>query len=331
MKLIEIKNTLEDYLYITYNLTTTCNFECNYCWPGLHDGKYRWPELDIITKNFTHLLNEYGKSNVRITLSGGEPTLWPELIEFAQYLKEKHQCRLTLNTNGSRSIKWWKKNCEYFDDIEISVHNEFANIPHTIEVLDEIYNRGNIMVAAQMLMDPKNWSKSVENVTRLVEHPTQWLVKLKTLTNPTTGEIVDYTQHQLNYLEKKIQKIPPKDYIDLMFSTGKIIEDDKTKYSTMTYEDNTTVQFNTFEIFKNKLNQFKEWSCDIGSGRIGINAAGILAGNCRVSISNLTFNLHDPAFVDTFSLQSVHPSSLCTKQFCDCTSDIKVSKRKLNV
>lgn len=54
MKLIEIKNTVEDYLYITYNFTTTCNFNCNYCWPGAHDGKYRWPELDVITKINLH-------------------------------------------------------------------------------------------------------------------------------------------------------------------------------------------------------------------------------------------------------------------------------------
>lgn len=330
MKLIEVNNTVEDYLYITYNFTTTCNFKCNYCWPHAHDGKYRWPDLDIITKNFTHLLNEYKKSNVRITLSGGEPTLWPELGEFAQYLKENHKCRITLNTNGSRTLRWWKQYCKYFDDIQLSVHNEFANIPHTIEVLDEIYSRGTIMVAAQMLMDPKHWNKSVENVSQLVEHPTPWLVKLMTLTNPFTGEIMDYTKEQLAYLEKKIQKRPPQEYIDLMFSTGKIIEDDKTVNGTMTYEDGTTVQYNTFEIFKNKLNQFKGWSCDIGSERIGIDASGLLAGNCRESISDTNFNLHESSFADTFSLQHVRSSSLCTTQFCDCTSDIRVSKRKVN-
>lgn len=327
MKLIEIKNTVEDYLYVTYNFTSTCNFNCNYCWPSAHDGKYRWPNLDIVTKNFTHLLTEYGKSNVRITISGGEPTLWPELGEFAQYLNQIHKCRLTLNTNGSRTIRWWKEYCRYFDDIQISVHNEFADISHTIDVLDEIYSHGNIMVAAQMLMDPKNWKKSVDNVDRLVQHPTPWLVKLMTLTNPLTGEVMDYTPEQIRYLEKKVQKRPPKEYIDLMFSTGKIIEDDKNVTGTMTYEDGKIVQYDTFEIFKNRLNKFKGWSCDIGSERIGISPDGILAGNCGESISNKKFNLHDPEFRNTFSLAYVRSNSICTKEFCDCTSDIRVSKR----
>jgi organic radical activating enzyme len=265
---------------------------------------------------------------VRITLTGGEPTLWPELDKFAKYLHDNHKCRITLNTNGSRTVRWWKQYSKYFDDIEISVHNEFADISHIIQVLDEIYSQGNIMVAAQVLMDPKNWNKSVENVNRLVEHSTPWLVKLMTLTKPLTGEVMDYTQEQLQYLQKKIQKKPPKEYIDLMFSTGKIIEDDRITYGTMTYEDGTTVRYNTFEIFKNNLNQFQNWSCDIGSERIGIHANGVLAGNCGEQISDMTFNLHDAAFADTFSLKNIRPSSICTRQFCDCTSDIRVSKRK---
>ena len=325
MKLISIENKLEDYLYITYNFTSTCNFNCTYCWPAAHDGKFRFPNLEIVCNNFSHLLRSYNKGNVRITISGGEPTLWPELGKFAKYLKENHNCRLTLNTNGSRTLRWWKEYCSYFDDIQISVHNKFAEIPHTIEVLDEIYSRQNIMVAAQMLMDPNNWDKSVDNVNQLVSHSTPWLVKLMTLVDPLTGQIMNYTDNQLEFLKNKNQKTPPQDYIARMFETGKIVEESDVN-AVMTFDNSLVQPFDTFEILKNKWNQFKGWSCSIGNERLGIDASGNLAGNCGEVVSDEKFNLHNKSFLKNFTLEKINSTSTCSKQFCDCTSDIKVTK-----
>lgn len=330
MELIEISNNVKDYLYITYNFTTTCNFKCNYCWPTAHDGKYRFPDIDIISKNFSHLLSQYNKKNVRISLSGGEPTLWPELGQFVKYLHDNHAVRVTLNTNGSRTLRWWKEYADYFDDIQISIHNEFVDIEHTKKVLDEIYSRQTIMTAASVLMDPNNWDRSVKNVSSLVEHPTPWLVKLMTLTKPETGEIMDYSEDQLLFLKNKIQKRPPEKYIELMFDTGKIIEDD-TVNGTVKFSDGTIQILNIHDILKNKANQFKGWYCNIGKERLGISPSGLLSGNCGERIFKNHFNLHDPNFVENFSLKEIEVGTVCSKNFCDCSSDIRVSKRIKNV
>lgn len=330
MKLIEISNDLEDYLYITYNLTTTCNFKCSYCWPEAHDGKYRFPDIEIVSKNFSHLLSQYNKKNVRITLSGGEPTLWPELGQFVKYLHDNHKVRITINTNGSRTLRWWQEYADYFDDIQISVHNEFVDIEHTKKVLDIIYNRQITMTAAQVLMDPSNWDKSVKNVKSLVDHPTPWLVKLMTLTKPESGEIMEYSEDQLLFLKNKIQKRPPKEYVDLMFKTGKIIEDDSVN-GTMRFSDGNIQILNIHDILKNKANRFKGWFCDIGKERLGIDPSGFLSGNCGEQIFKNHFNLHRPDFVEKFSLDTTDLEIVCGKSFCDCTSDIRVSKRIKNV
>ncbi len=326
MKLIEIKNYTEDYLYITYNFTTTCNFKCSYCWPYAHDGKYRFPNLDLICKNFSHLLKTYNKSDVRLTLSGGEPTLWPELGEFVKYIQKNHNCRITINTNGSRTLRWWKDYADCFDDIQISVHNEFVDIDHTINVLDEIYNRGTIMTGAQVLMDPSNWDRCVDNLNKLVDHKTPWLVKTMILTDPSTRKIMNYSPEQLNFLENSVKKRPPQEYIDLMLNLGKIIESDNTN-AEMIFSNGDKKSYSTFEILKNNWNQFTGWSCDIGKERIGIDASGIVAGNCGERISDQVFNIHNNDFVDSFTLDKINPKVICSKEFCDCTSDLKVSKK----
>lgn len=331
MKLIEIKNYLDDYLYITYNFTSTCNFKCNYCWPQAHDGKYRFPKLDLITKNFDFMISQYkerlNKKNIRIHLSGGEPTLWPQLGEFVQNLHDMHNCRITMSTNGSRTLRWWKEYSHYFDDIQISVHNEFADIDHTIQVLDEVYNKKTTMVAAQVLLDPLNWNRSIEVLTSLVNHPTPWLVKTMSISESDSGKIKAYTKEQLEIFEKGPLKIPPKEYVDLMFKTGKIIEDEK-KNAVMIFSDMSELPYNTFDIVKNNWNQFGGWDCAIGHERLGISFDGTIGGNCGVPISTHRLNITDDNFIDYFDLDLIQPYNKCTNyQYCQCSSDIRVSKK----
>lgn len=330
MKLVEIKNQVLNHLYITYNFTTTCNFKCNYCWPDAHDGKYRFPNLEIILKNFDHLLKEYkeklNKSNIRLHLSGGEPTLWPQIGEFVHEIRKLHNCRLTMATNGSRTLRWWKEYSKYFDDIQISVHNEFADIEHTKIVLDEIYNQRTSMVAAQVLMDPLYWEKSVKILQSLVDHPTPWLVKIMTISEPDSGKIKFYNKNQLEFLQRGTFKRPPQDYIDLMFATGKITEEDK-KQAIMIFDNQTQAPYNTFEIVKNNWNRFGGWNCAIGHERLGIAANGTIAGNCGVAVSEHRLNINDTNFIEYFNLDLINPYNICTNyQYCQCSSDIRVSK-----
>lgn len=332
MNLIKIKNLTENHLHITYNLTSTCNYKCSYCWPEAHDGKNRFPEYEVIVKNFDHLLNFYkskiGKTDIKISLAGGEPTFWPMLGEFAQHLHLTHNCRLCLNTNGSRTIRWWKTYARYFDDIQISVHNEFVDTGHIINVLDEIYSHGDIMVAAQVMMDPNNWNKSFENLDILVNHPTEWLVKARVLTDPLNYEILNYTNEQLKILEKNVKKRPPDDYVNLMLSLGRISEDDNTN-GTMTFSDGTEYPLNKFEILKNKWNQFSGWSCDIGSERLGIMFDGTIQGNCGVVISDNKLNINSKNFIEQFESSTLYSSVICNRKFCDCQADIRVSKYRV--
>ena len=235
-----INDDYESYLHISYSFTNTCNYDCNYCWPVSKSGTNRFPDYDLLIKNMDHLLgiyrNHFNKKTIRMNILGGEPTLWPKLGNFVQWCHSEYNCRVTMSSNGSRTLRWWKEYCRYFDDIQISVHHEYANLSHIKEVLDEIYSQGDIMTAAQILMDPKAWDKCNNILEELSNHPVPWLVKSRVVLDLEDKNIrEDYSEEQLEFLSDKVKRLPPTEYIERMRKLGKIQNSEKA---------NATIKFN---------------------------------------------------------------------------------------
>ncbi|VVB50636.1 Coenzyme PQQ synthesis protein E [uncultured archaeon] len=86
-------------------LTGACNFRCEYC-RGLSQHAKGTLSLDqakaVVKKWASHGL-------VNIRFSGGEPTLWPGLVELVKYTKSKGVKRVALSTNGSASPELYKE------------------------------------------------------------------------------------------------------------------------------------------------------------------------------------------------------------------------------
>ena len=339
MKPIAIVNSdYTDYLSIQYEFTNVCNYKCNYCWPESHSGTTRWPDYDIICKNFNHLItvykNYYGKKNIRLHLIGGEPTLWPKLGDFAKFIYEKHGCRITMSTNGSRTLRWWNEYAEYFNDIQLSVHHEFCDIEHVKTVLDAIYTKGTIMTAASVLMDPKAWDKCVGIVEELNSHPIPWMVKTMTIVESwgveSSAICKDYTLEHIEYLRNKIKRLSPNDYIAKMKELGNI-EQDKTA-AKIILDDGTEQPYNTFNLYENRLNAFRGWECNIGVDRVGIRTDGRIQGSCgELNVyGGEPFYIHDQDFIEKFTPDLIKPT-ICSRTFCGCSAEIRLPKRKLNV
>ena len=46
----------ENLLQVRFFPTDICNFNCSYCWPGTHDGNFRYPkDLGSILENFKNV------------------------------------------------------------------------------------------------------------------------------------------------------------------------------------------------------------------------------------------------------------------------------------
>jgi organic radical activating enzyme len=335
-KPIEIINKdYDEYLSIQYDFTNVCNYKCNYCWPESHAGTSRWPEYDVVCKNFDHLISVYktqfNKNYIRFHLIGGEPTLWPRLGDFAKFIYDKHNCRMTMSTNGSRTLRWWDEYAEYFNDIQVSVHHEFVDLEHIKQVLDCIYSKGTVMTAAMVLMDPLAWNKCVNIVDQLVKHPVQWMVKSKTLVESASEDVSllnkNYTQDHQNYLRDKIKRLPPLEYISKMKGLGNI-QLEKTS-AMIKFEDGTTESYSTFRLYENKTNSFVGWSCNLGLDRINIRPDGTLTGSCGESkiFGKETFNINDKDFTKKFIPTVIQPV-ICSIPFCGCSAEVRLPKKK---
>lgn len=339
MKPIQIiNNDYDDYLHVSYAFTNVCNYDCNYCYPGSKSGTERFPDYDLLIKNMDHMLGIYrekfNKKVIRMNILGGEPTLWPRLGEFVQWCHDKYQCRVTMSSNGSRTLRWWEEYAHYFDDIQISVHHEFCDVDHIKKVLDLIYAKGNIMTAAQVLMDPLAWDKCEGILNELTNHPVPWLVKSRVVMDLEDKNIrSEYQVEQLNFLQDKVKRMPPKEYVTRMKEEGKIQNSDHAN-AMLVFPDGSQQQYNTFEVWKNNWHGFYGWECNLGVDRVTIQADGSITGACTARYifnQDTPFSLLDPNFSNKFTADVIKPI-VCREVLCSgCSSDVRLTKRKLNV
>ena len=90
-KIIEIKNGNTKTLRINYDLGNICNYKCWYCFPGSNEGTVPWPAVELVKHNIVKLITHYQSNgyDVQLSLLGGEPTLWPNLGEFVEFIVKK--------------------------------------------------------------------------------------------------------------------------------------------------------------------------------------------------------------------------------------------------
>ena len=97
------------------NLCHYCNYKCNYCYCRNANVA---EVLDIERlKDFIDISNA-----TSIVLLGGEPTLYPNLLDLLDFLKEK-EMDVSIITNNTVGISWWKKHIHYFDKKSFKLKN----------------------------------------------------------------------------------------------------------------------------------------------------------------------------------------------------------------
>jgi len=124
---------------VTWDIGRRCNYDCSYCPAHRHDNFSPHATLEELIKNADFMLEyvnlymtyrDYKRASVSFT--GGEPTVNPNFIAFAKYLKEayetkykdKYECNFALTSNGAMSKKMAQKVMENFGHITVSYHAE---------------------------------------------------------------------------------------------------------------------------------------------------------------------------------------------------------------
>lgn len=329
-KIIKIENNHDPKkVKIEWEIGNTCNYRCNYCWPDSHSGDVPWPEgedLELLKKNFTHLFEYYlnnGKNVIQLYLLGGETTLWKHLPEFLAYFKNKYQDKLIVHvaTNGFRKLHWWEKYAKLFDHIEISVHYEFCDPDHIIEVADYLFSNKH-MIVANVLMDPKNFEKCRSIAEKLhQESKTNWPIILKAI---HIDGVTDYPPDQTEYLKSAKKRIPDFKEVEDFFK-GTV-----NRY-WVTYEDHEVCEIPADSWVRlNKLNYFAGWECSVGVNLIKILFNGDISANCRQKLFGLDhyFNIFDQHLIEKFA-PNLEPV-ICRQLQCLCDGEVALAKHKVS-
>jgi organic radical activating enzyme len=319
-ELVEVKSKWpDDELRIEYMIGNTCNFKCWYCFPGSHEGTHRWGDIDLVTDNFTYLINHYkknGKKKIWLHIIGGEPTLWPELGSFAKTMTELG-CSISISTNGSRTLRWWKEHAKYFRRVTLSCHHEEMDLQHNIDVGDILYKSGCI-VDAMVLMDPNCWDKCTSIVEGLRSSKYRWSIIATEIVAPG----LQYTEQQTKYISKPIKRLPN---IFWFFKNNEFHIDNLK----VVFDDSSTKKVNSNWIRLNKLNYFKGWDCNLGKDSIFITKEGFVTGTCQQLLYGKSwhYSLYAPNFKDQFD--PIITSVLCSRDVCTCQPEINLRKKKV--
>lgn len=90
------------FSYLRLSVTEKCNFRCSYCLPNGYKHEPTTPQfltLDEI-RNLSLAFQRLGVTKIRLT--GGEPTLRPDIIEIVRALKDIGIESVAMTTNGFR-------------------------------------------------------------------------------------------------------------------------------------------------------------------------------------------------------------------------------------
>jgi len=322
MELVKIHNNWRDeVLNIDINLGNYCNYKCWYCWPGSNYGTHKFPDLELIKKNIAHLINYYkthtNKRIFDVHFCGGEPTHWTKLCEFIKFLKEEFNCLISMTSNGSKKLDWWKQNAKYFNRIHMSCHHEYVNLPEYRELCDYLYEQ-NVVVSVSVMMDPNVWDKCIDMVEYLKKSRKQWTIRYVEIIDPT----INYTMDQ-----KKILSQHRARRVNLWF----FWRNNKYYRSKVTAIDNNGKKhkLEDNEILLKKINNFKGWECTVGVHWLNISMSGQIAGTCGQKLygeSNY-YNLYDAEFEKKF--QPTIKSAICEQISCVCSVETVMPKHKI--
>jgi len=341
---IKIESTQPaNVLEIRWCPNNVCNFDCRYCFEHSHDGDFKSPkDLDLIIKNFNFFLKQYkeklGKTKIHLKIAGGEPTLWKDLEKFIIGIKEENDVYLTLISNGSRTLRWWKEYGHLIDNVTLSYHIAEADLEHHIAVADTMFELGK-KTTVLVLMDPLNWDQGIADIEHMKRTSKyKWFIQAAEVIEPEHITFNDikivadtdrkYSAEQKEYMNKGLKRLPGPLWflknIRLLASEIRIFE------SKATLDDGTTLRARPQTYINKNWNAFKGWSCDLGLEGVYIHWDGTIAGSCQQKIYGLdySYNILDADFVEKFNPE--FKPVICGTNNCFCQPETQISKFDLS-
>lgn len=286
----------QDQIKIEWNIGKRCNYDCSYCPSEIHDNHSNHTDINLLEKTVDKLCDL--NKPLRISLTGGEPCVHPDIEVLLEYMKIKNISWINITTNGTRGYRWYLDNEMFYNHIVFSLHFEqdWHRIFDTILKYYDNTERDffvNIMAHHSYMNNVKTAAKKFQELgIKYAVRRIRW----------TEGDHNVFDD--LRYEGKDLEWI---------------LEQDSTVQPNCLIDDEKQMHAN--DIIKNHLNQFKGWSCSAGLESLMINWDGeVHRATCRVggSLGNI--------YQGSFNLP-IEPI-ICTRDWCTCAADIPLTKIK---
>jgi MoaA/NifB/PqqE/SkfB family radical SAM enzyme len=154
-----LSSDAKNFIKIFWNLTNTCNYNCDYCNPIYKNGTYKWLNNDDYYAFIDNLATHFISKAISIQFTGGEPTINKNFLSLMEYCNNKlPHAYLETYTNGTKNLTWWKKAIKYLDVVHLSVHSQYD----TFKIKDLIYfllDNGLQFLACTVMDDKRHHEK----------------------------------------------------------------------------------------------------------------------------------------------------------------------------
>ena len=292
----------QNSIHVEWNIGKRCNLDCAYCPAEIHDNFSPHTDLDIMV-NTIYELEKISKP-IRLSLTGGEPTVHPKINDILECARERLQW-LSVTTNGLRSSEWYIK--QPVNQWVFSLHFDNEHSQRAAE---------NIVRYSQLL--DMEGMPAMFQVNLMAHH--EHMDAVRAAANLLEGHNVPYVCRRIRWTEAD-----DREWFDDMRYKEKDLEWILSK--TATVKANCVIDgkdiLHANDVIKHNLNQFEGWSCNAGLESLMINWDGeVHRATCRVggSLGNI--------YKGTFELPI--DSITCTRKWCTCAADIPLTKVKIS-
>jgi len=286
----------QNSIKIEWNLGKRCNYDCSYCPSEIHDNTSPHTDIEILKRAVDKLVT-LGKP-IRLSFTGGEPTVHPKFRELVTYCKFKDIQWISVTTNGTLPYEFYAS--LPVDQYVFSLHLEYDWM-RVYNTMSKIADTTKIKIIAQIMCHHDHMTAAYTLFARcLNDHIPATLRRIRwTEGDHDLFDDMRYHPDDLNWIKKQESTVLGNCVIDKGTAGEQIIHAN--------------------DIIKLHLNKYKGWTCNAGIESLMINWDGdVHRATCRVggSLGNI--------YEDTF----VTPSEpvRCDRNFCTCAADIPLTK-----
>lgn len=309
------KSIKSDVRFIEWKLHNVCNHDCSFCGSVHKDGSNRWFSLDEYKEYTDKLVNACDGKPFWFQITGGEPTLFPELIPLLKYMKSKG-AMISLISNGSRTLRWWEElqEAKLLDFLFLTYHSEQTDDYEHVTKVANLFHDDPMEVICLITHVHNTIDKAFEAKEYMVEN-TGAIVTIKAMMISDYDIYATYTKEQLaklkseNWLSGKRRESKVRSTIDPKLKINHNLQ--------ITNNDGTSYETEPQVLMKDQKNRFLGWDCDIGKFTMRVDHDVIYRGVCEEGEKR---SIHDDniSFLDNYIP--------CNRNDCFCGTDIIATK-----